>query len=100
MQPCRRADRLMAPQIARPCGRNLQPNILPLQVYSFLRLSQVENRNIAFSERCAIRNPRADVPSLERLVPATAVLIYFDHFLIRDERGRGRVVAGQVSAEN
>ena len=74
-------DGLAVPKIAHCCYRARDLQITPRNTYLFRSLSQIEHRHVPLAEPCAIRNPRANIPMLQCLMPAMAVLVHLESLL-------------------
>src|ERR1035441_1119091 len=86
----------MLPQIAHLGRSRSGSQILPSQIDALIGVSQIEDRHVPLSWFCSVRHPRADTASIQRLMPATTILIDLQNFLIRDQRGSGGIVAPEI----
>src|SRR6202034_767027 len=89
----------MLPEVANLDEGNFDPEILPSKFDVLFGTSEIKYGHIVLSRFRAVGDPRADVLSIQHLMPASTMLIDLENFLIRDQRGRGSIVTWQISAE-
>ena len=90
----------MRPKVTHVAGSQPKSYLVPSQIYLLGGFSEVECRDIVFTQACSIRHPHANIPSIQRLMSAVTVLIDLQNFLIGDQFRRRGVVAWQVAAKH
>src|SRR5580658_6959037 len=89
----------MLPEVANLRVGNFDPEILPSKFDVLFGTSEIKYGHIVFPRLRAGCDPRADILSIQHLMPGSTMLIDLENFLIREQRGRGSIVAGQIAAE-
>src|ERR1700761_4336218 len=97
LKRCAWAEIFVPPQIARRMRGFCNSEISPLQLKLFRGLSEIRNSNVAFSWFFAVCYPSADIPAIQHLMPAMAVLIHVNHVFVGEQSRCVGIIARQVA---
>ena len=98
--PCPFPHLLMGPEVAYIRSLHLQANIVPAQSHLFGGVSDIEYGNVAVAGLAPSASTRAHFPVRALDDRRCCADLHRVTSSIRDERGCGGVVAGQVAAED